>query len=498
MAQEKQINLVNSDFTTVNEKEYPGAVIATGNVEFEHDGAILTCKRAILFPKRNFMQAYGDVYLNQGDTITQTSKYANYDGKTKKAISWGDVVLKDPQMTLTTDTLHFDREKQIVFYKDHGVIRDSINTLESEYGNYYLETNKFQAQTDVVVTGEDHILKSNHLDYYTNSGIAYLHGPSTITNEENSIYCEKGYFNTKTNISYFNKNAEIHYSDRIIEGDSLYYDQNDGFASATGNIKVTDTINNSVVKGNYAELFEVKDSVFITERAVAISVMENDSLYMHGDTLLLTGKPEARKLRAFHHVKIFSKDLKGKCDSIYSDQTSGLTFMYRSPVVWAQGNQITGDTIELISNVKTEQMDSLKVYNNAFVVQKDSAGYTQLSGKKLLGKFKNNDLEIVDMLGFSMSIYYTRDEDGKLIGVDKQESNSLRFIIENNEIVEVQAMGKPEGKTYPLSKFPRELRYLKGFIWRESEKPLIMEDIFIPDDDGEEKSKELTKKLVQE
>ncbi len=489
---------MNANFQNIDEKEFPGAIIATGNVEFEHDGAKMTCDKAIVFPKRNFIQAYGDVYVNQGDTIVQTSKYANYDGNTKKAISWGDVVLKDPQMTLTTDTLHFDREKQIVFYEDHGVIRDSINTLESNLGHYYLETNKFKAQSDVVVTGEDHVLKSNHLDYYTNSGIAYLHGPSTITNEENSIYCEKGYFNTKTNISYFNKNAEIHYSDRIIEGDSLYYDQPIGFASATGNIKITDTINNSVIKGNYAELFELKDSIFITQRAVAISVMEKDSLYMHGDTLFLTGKPEKRILKAFNHVKIFSKDLRGKCDSIYSDQSTGLTFMYRSPVVWAQGNQITGDTIELISNVKTEQMDSLKVYNNAFVVQKDSVGFTQLSGKKLLGKFQNNDLRIVDMLGYSKSIYYVRDEDGKLIGVDKQESNTLKFLIENNEIIEVQAIGNPEAKTYPLKKFPREERYLKGFIWRESEQPLTKEDIFIPDEDGEEKSKENTKKLVQE
>ena len=33
---------------------------------------------------------------------------------------------------------------------------------------------------------------------------------------------------------------------------------------------------------------------------------------------------------------------------------------------------MSGDTIHLISNVKTEQLDSLKVFNNAFLVSKDT------------------------------------------------------------------------------------------------------------------------------
>ena len=46
-------------------------------------------------------------------------------------------------MTLTTDTLYFNRASQLLFYKDHAVIKDETNVLKSKNGNYYLENKKF-------------------------------------------------------------------------------------------------------------------------------------------------------------------------------------------------------------------------------------------------------------------------------------------------------------------------------------------------------------------
>ncbi|MEZ4974976.1 MAG: hypothetical protein R2802_00285 [Flavobacteriaceae bacterium] len=81
---------------------------------------------------------------------------------------------------------------------------------------------------------------------------------------------------------YFIKNSRIDYDNRIVEGDSLFFDRNKSFASANNNIKVTDTLNHNVIKGHYAEVLRDKDSVFITKRALAITVQENDSIYIHG------------------------------------------------------------------------------------------------------------------------------------------------------------------------------------------------------------------------
>ena len=83
-----------------------------GNVKMIHDGVELTCQQALYYQKQNFFKAFGNVFIKQGDTITQTSDYADYDANSKQALSWGKVVLKDPTMTLTTDTLQFDRINQ--------------------------------------------------------------------------------------------------------------------------------------------------------------------------------------------------------------------------------------------------------------------------------------------------------------------------------------------------------------------------------------------------
>ena len=45
------------------------------------------------------------------------------------------------------------------------------------------------------------------------------------------------------------------------------------------------TINKSIIGGNYAEIFKAKDSAIITQ-ALAINIIENDSLYIHADTLV--------------------------------------------------------------------------------------------------------------------------------------------------------------------------------------------------------------------
>ncbi|WP_208889272.1 OstA-like protein [Polaribacter sejongensis] len=470
-----------------DEEKYPGATLLIGNVKMIHDGIILTSQQALYYKDKNFFKAIGNVLIKQGDTITQTSSYVDYDANSKQALSWGDVVLKDPTMTLTTDTLHFDRLNQKLYYKSYATIKDETNTLKSKNGNFYLEDKKFTATTRVTVVNPEHHLESDHLDYYTNSGLTYLYGPTTITNTENDnrIYCEKGFYNTKTDISHFVKNAKLYLKERTVEGDSLYYDKRKGFASATNNIQVIDTVQNFITKGNYAEIFELKDSLYIIKKAVAISIIDKDSMFIHGDTLLVTGKPDKRVVRTYHNVKIFKSDLQGKCDSIHTNQETGLTKMFKNPVIWSDQNQITGDTIHLISNVETEKLDSLKVLNNSFIVSKDSVSnkdFNQIKGRNMFGKFRENKLHLLLVKGNAESVYFNRNEETNVLEtITKEISSNIEFTLDSGQIETIKYLKKSDGNTYPPSKLPDDVRQLKGFIWREDEQPKKMEDIFIKD-----------------
>ena len=484
--QNKTIQIIHSDNTFQDEIKYPGAIVALGNVMVEHEGATLQCKQALIYQKSNVIKAFGDVLINQGDTLTQSSKYVDYNGNTKIAKSWGNVVLKDQKMTLTTDSLRFDRGDQLLYYDDFATITDYTNTLTSQIGRYYLRENKFQALSHVIITNPDNKVFSDHLDYYTDSGLTYLNGPSTIKDSANTLYCEKGFHDSRAKISHFTKNAKITYKDRFIEGDSMYYDENRKFASASGNIKVTDTVNSTIIKGQYSEYFEAKDSVYIVGKPYAVSLIDKDSMYVHGDTLMVTGKPEERIVRAYHRVKFFKNDLQGKCDSLYTNEKLGITKMYRRPVLWNEENQITGDTIHFMSNPITDKIDSLKVYNNSFVISKDSIkGFSQIKGKMLYGKFVKDTLDNVLIKGNGQMINYNRDEKSELIGITKIDCSDLSFRMQGGKLNEVKFLTKADGKTYPPSKFPEENEKLPGFLWRHDERPLKMEDIFTYDGDDD-------------
>ncbi|NND62319.1 MAG: OstA-like protein [Flavobacteriaceae bacterium] len=490
--------------------EFPEAVIYTrdntGQVYIVHEGVEMWCDQAYVYFKDNFVKAYGSVKIQQGDSVRMNSKYAEYNGNTSFAFASGDVVLTEPKTTLRTDTLYFDRIKQQAYYRTGGTVRDTASTLTSRIGRYYAETKKYQFLSNVKIVNPKYTVNSPQLDFYSESGGAYLYGPSTIDSETSVVYCERGYYDTRGDTGYFVKNSRIDYENRILYGDSIYFDRNRSFASATNNITVLDTINQSIIRGHYAEVFREKDSVFITKRAVAVTLQEQDSVYVHADTLQVTGKPEKRIIKGFYAARMFKEGANseeptsGKCDSIYVNQEIGITKLLRNPVLWSGENQMTGDTIHLLNNKVTEELDTLKVFNNAFLIQKDSAGYNQVKGERLTGLFTNNELDTVNIVKNTEVIYYFRNDKNELVGIDNTLSSSIQLYLEEQKIVGMRFINKVPGKVYPETELPENARILPGFKWRGDERLMSKRDLFkgkpkpvlpkikglpLPEDEGE-------------
>jgi lipopolysaccharide export system protein LptA len=387
----------------------------------------MTCNKAYYFQKENYIKAFGDVQLVQGDTLYLNSKYAEYNGNMRKAFATGNAKMRSPQSTLVTDTINFDRNTQEVFYNTNGTITNRDNTLKSKSGKYYVAEKKFQFLTAVTITNPKYVIKSNHLDYYSNSGHSYLFGPSTITSKTNYIYTEKGFYDTKKNVSHFLRKSYIKYDDRLIEGDSLYYDRNREFASATRNVKITDSINQGIIKGHYAELFKNQDSMFVTKRAVAINLVEKDSVYIHGKKMMVTGPEGNRIIRAFKNVRFYKIDMSGKCDSLHSSTKIALSKLIGNPILWNGESQITGDIMHLIGNNTTKKLDSLKVLNNTFLVSKDTlgTGFNQVKGQNLYGKFLDGKLHDVDIIKNTEVLTKSKD---KIYLENSWKENSMKSI----------------------------------------------------------------------
>lgn len=472
-----------SDRTIRDEIQYPGATILSkveNQVHFTHEGIEVWCDQAIHYAEDNFFMAYGNVKMNQGDTITLDSDYAEYNGNTQFAFASGNVKMNNPQTTLETDTLFFNRINQEAYYRSGGTVRDTASVLQSDVGRYYLENEKYTFMSDVVLTNPEYVINSAQMDFYTDTGHVYFYGPTTINSETSTIYCERGFYDTRGDTGYFVRNSRIDYENRILEGDSLYFDRNTNFASGTNNIKVTDTMNNSIIKGHYAEVFRDRDSLFITKRAVAISAQEEqDSLYIHADTLMVTGPPQDRIIRGFYDVRLFRSDMSGKSDSLHVSEVTGVTKMLGNPVLWSGLSQMTGDTIHLLNNLDTDQLDSLKVFDNAFVIQKDSIeGFNQIKGKELFGLFEDNELYQADLYKNTETLYYPRSSDGSLIGINKTLSSSIQINFTDQEIDEIIYFQNIDGNLFTEQEVPLEERQLPGFIWRGDEQLHSVDDLF--------------------
>lgn len=482
-AQERKEIDITSDVSRIDEEKYPGAFIMnknTNQVFIEHEGIEMWCDLAFHYKEENFVRAIGNVRIKQGDSVSMRSRYAEYNGNTKFAFARGNVWLKKDTTTVTTDTMYFDRVKQQAYYRTGGTVTSPNSKITSRVGRYYMETDKISFISDVVVTNPEYVINSEQLDFYSENEHAYLYGPTTIVSDSSKVYCERGFYDTKTDYGYFVKNSRIDYNNRQVFGDSLFFNRVTNFASATNNIRVIDTLNNSLIKGHYAEVYRDKDSVFITQRAVAITVEQQDSVYIHGDKLIVTGKPENRIVRGYYNVKLYKSDLSGKCDSIHVNQKTGLTQMIRRPILWSDESQITGDSIHLISNNETEKLDSLKVFDNSFIIQKDSiSGYNQIKGQKLYGFFnEENELEKVDIENNAESIIYIREDTGKLQGIDKSKSASITITFFEKAIDEVIKYKNPGGDIWPESQWLEQPQELKDFEWRGEERLLSKEDIF--------------------
>lgn len=490
-----------SDFIDKNQNEIPGAIVFTGNVRVLHNGVKISCNKAYHFTAENYVKAFGNVQLVQGDTIFMNSRYAEYNGDKEIAFATGDVNMRSPDSNLVTDTVYFDRKSQQAFYNSYGTITNKDNILKSKSGRYYLDEKKYSFKTAVSVVNPRSTIKTNHLDYYDNSGHAYVYGPSTITSKTDYIYTENGFYDTTNDIGKLKKNSHILYNSRRIEGDDIFYDRKKNFSKLVNNVKITDTVNNLVAKGHYAEVYRntltKNDSMFITKKALIITKTENDSMYMHGKRILVTGPPENRIIRAYNNVRFFNLDMSGKCDSLHSSNKNALTKMIGKPILWSNKSQMTGDIMHIIGNNESEKVDSLKVLNNAFLIQKDTLsenGYNQVKGQNLYGKFRENKLYEVDIVKNCEAISYLYNEEDELVGINKSVCSRINLELVENKIETITFFNKTDGYIYPEEEFPENARRLRGFLWRGDEEIKSKEDIFPQDElDLDEKIQSETK-----
>jgi len=476
-----KITIQQADFGKYSKALGENVYRLIGNVIFEHDGALMYCDSALMNDETNSVKAFGNIHIKMSDTLNLYGDKLNYYGDTRTAEVIENVKLIDRQTTLSTDRLLFDRNSQIASYITGGRIISKETRLNSKKGYYHTDVKQFFFKENVVLKNPKNTMNSDTLMYNTVTEIAYFFGPTIIKGKDNNnyMYCENGWYNTKTDVSRFSKNALVVNGNQRLTGDSLYYDKKNDFGKAYKNIVITDTVNKIIIQGDYAEYSKGKGYSLVTGRAQAILIDARDSLFLHSDTLYTTMDKDqkTKDLFAYHHAKFYRLDLQGASDSILYRFSDSTILMYKMPVLWTDNNQLTADSIHIITS--KEEVKQMMLYNSSFIISKDSiVSYNQIKGKNMIGLFSDNQLRQINVTGNAETLYFVREEDKTLIGINKAIAGNMHIYLKDKKIQGITYIENPTATLYPEKDIALEEQLLKDFKWYGEQRPKNKTEIF--------------------
>jgi hypothetical protein len=231
------------------------------------------------------------------------------------------------------------------------------------------------------------------------------------------------------------------------------------------------------LKGEWAERWKSIGKCMITDSLRAYYYEEVDTLFATADSMYVffdTISNDVQRINAFYNVRFFRNDIQGKCDSLHYILPDSMVYMRTEPVIWAEDSQLSGDFIDI--KVKGQAIENLMMHPNAFVIQQDSIkGFNQVKGKEITIYFRDKDIDNMYNKGNAETIYWLRDDDGRLIGINISQSDEMDIIIRNRQISRIKHYSNIKETLYPEQQLKDNMEFLKGFLWQEEKKPVRRE-----------------------
>lgn len=468
----KQIEIRNADNLNYDQSQHE-AKILSGNVICEHEGALLYCDTAYIYSEINRMIARGHVLITKGDSIRLTGERLIYEGKTRLATLENNVKCVEKDMTLTTNLLTFDMGASVANYYNGGTIVNKENTLVSKNGHYYSGTKEATFHYDVVLTNPDYKMNCDTLKYKIPTRTTYFLGPSVIWSKTDYIYCENGWYDTNKEKAAFSRNALLITSQQKLRGDSLVYDRLLKQGRAFKNVTLIDTSQKSIIYGDYIDYKELNSEALVTKKALYARILEDDTIFIAADTLYYRDLDSVNNfLNAFHHVRIYKRDIQAMSDSATLNTQDSLIQLFNTPILWGKNSQSTSKIIKV--DIGKNNIKGFHLEGKAFLIQQvDSLNpdkFNQIMGKTIDGIISRDTMRQVIVTG-NAEIYYYPQNKQKIIGLNKTTSAEVYIWFKKGDIDRVTMRPKTEGNIDPLSMVDIENAKLKGFNWQYAKRP---------------------------
>lgn len=490
----------------MKQMERDSFVIVTGNVEFSHGAMLMFCDSAHFYDATQSLDAFGNIRMEQGDTLFIYGDELTFNGIEQKAYLYGDALhpvrMINRDVTLTTPTFIYDLKNEYGYYYEGGNLTDKGNHLTSIEGEYIPKTKEANFYGNVHLTSlsksDTLYIMSDTLFYNTETHIAELVSPSTIVNAQATITTDNGTYDTNTSVAnLYNRSKVVASTGTTLEGDTLFYDRNVGFGEAFGNMEIVDTAHCVILNGDYGYYNELTDSAFATGRALAREYSQGDTLYMHGRylysfTVTDTTKVDADTIAgteayltvdtthvmvAHPRVRFYRTDLQGICDSMRFEERDSMLYMHHHPVVWNGERQIFGNIIQVHLNDST--VDKAILPDLAFSAERVEGNFfNQLSGKEMIAYFKDGEMYKLDVNGNVQAIMLPMENDSTYNKVVNVESSFMTADFKGQEILRMKMWPATNGTVTPLYLAKKSLFFLPAFKWYTDMRPISPGDVF--------------------
>ena len=475
----KKIELRRSRLMTQRANFRP--LVLTDSVILYHDGTLMYCDSAYLDDAANTFEAFGNVKMNQGDTLILMGDYMRYDGMYRLAKMRRNVVLEDKKakMTLFTDSLNFDRIMNIAYYFDGGLVVDPENELTSSWGQYEPALKLATFRDSVKLVNKKFVIHSDTLQYSPQTRITTILGPSVVESDSGTIYSNRGWYNTMTEESMLlNQSLVVNkQKNQFLTGDTIFFNRNKSLGEVYGHMILQDTVREIILKGDRGHYDGTLKFAWASKKAQALEYSQKDTLYLHADTLQMTPEGKFNRLKAFRQARFFRKDIQGVGDSIQYSSKDSVMHLFRDAVVWNDNHQVAGDTIHVYR--KDSVVDHMVVKRNAYIMEEiDSLKFNQLKGRTVTAFMKGKQMKHVLVEGNAESIFYPQEKDASFIGQNQTESGFLTIDFENKKVKKLKLWPEPKATMTPLPELKPEKLRLKDVFWLDYLRPLNKDDIF--------------------
>lgn len=485
-AAQKRVRLKQADYSKGTVRDGVRSDWVIGSVIFTQNQTTIYCDSAQIFKRENSVEAFGNVRITDGDSVTVTARRLKYDGNKRIAYLRTNVVFeKLATATLYTDYLDYYRNISQARYYNGGKLVDSTNTLTSRKGYYNVNTNMASFKTDVVGVSPEHTLRSDTLQYNSKTKIIYFRDVTTVEDKEGktAVY-EQGFYDTNQKTSNLERGT-IQTPEYEMRGDKYFLDDIRKFYRAKENVVMTSKEENTTLYGDDGTYDRRSGLAKIFGHAYVAKVADDgDTLFLSADTLISieNSDPAKKRVIAYPNVRIFKSDMQGAADSLVYFPSDSALVLYNQPVLWSGDNQMTSDTIR-ITLVK-QKIDKVYMLSNSFVISQDTlSNFNQIKGRKMVAHFRGSHVHHVDVSGNGESIYYALQEEEKdldsvrvkityMAGMNKLICSNMKINFTDGEIDNVTAYKMPDASFIPPHELTKDVQRLKGFNWRPADRPL--------------------------